>query len=641
MCGIAGILGKPDRNAVQNMIDAMSRRGPDDSGLYEHPQVVLGHRRLSIIDLSAAGHQPMSRAGGLLWIVFNGEIYNFAALRQELKGRGHRFVSRTDTEVILALYEEMGVECVTRLQGMFGFAIWDIRGPEPLLVLARDHFGIKPLLYSTSSDGLVFASDLAGLLASGRVEPNIDRVALVQYLMHGHVVQPRTMLRGVEMLPAAHVLTVRPGKAPQEIEYWRLDYERCAAIGRGLKFEDQAIRIRDLLEQAARSQMVSEVPLGAFLSGGVDSTALVALMTRAAGRPIHTFSVGFPDAGADLDESEDAERSARFLGAIHRSVRIGAREVAEALPVIAADLGQPTVDGVNMYFVSRAARTGVSVALAGMGGDELFAGYGSFKSMALRQSMTQRLRRVLSLARRSPPRWLGRTSAMEDAWASVRARHGFAASYMSMRMVRGPEEAWRMAGRPEIDSAALFAYAEADDPAVPDAVSRTTLLESSLYMRSQLLRDADAASMAHSLEVRVPFLDVDLAEFTYGLPAESKLGKPAGGTGIAGKRVLLRAIGDLIPDWTWRKPKRGFTLPFGEWLRGPLRPLVEETLGDSGFRGCGWIDTQEADREWRQLLKNPNAHWSGVWTVLMLALWERNFLRTANRTVAPAAQGVH
>jgi asparagine synthase (glutamine-hydrolysing) len=629
MCGIAGILGRPDGEAMQRMLDAMARRGPDDCGVYQDARVILGHRRLSIIDVTSAGHQPMSSAGGKLWIVYNGEIYNHAILREEMTRGGRRFASRSDTEVILALYEERGVEFVTRLEGMFAFAIWDLRGPDPLLVLARDHFGIKPLLYASTPQGFVFASDVPGIVASGQVETTLDPVGLVQYLMHGHVVQPRTILRGVEMLPAAHLLTIRAGEAPRLRRYWRLDYERSVALSRGLQESERVERVRLLLEGAASAQMVSDVPVGAFLSGGVDSSTIVALMSRASGQPIHTYSVGFPDVQTALDESEDARQSARFLGAVHRDVRIGGREVAESLPAIAADLGQPTVDGVNMYFVSRAARSGVTVALAGIGGDELFAGYGTFPNLVRHATTRERLRRRMMLARWAASRRLGRSGRMQDAWESLWGRDSFAAAYMGQRMVRGPQEAWHVAGRPEVDPSAVLAYAGVEDAAIPDPVSRVGLLESSLYMRSQLLRDADAASMAHSLEVRVPFLDVGLAEFVHGLPGDSKLGASVTGAGVIGKRILIQAVRDLIPDWTWRKPKRGFTLPFGEWLRGPMRPLVEETLSDSAFRTSGLIDASEADREWRGFLQNPTANWTHVWTILILALWQQEFLRPA------------
>jgi asparagine synthase (glutamine-hydrolysing) len=637
MCGIAGILGRPDGEAMQRMLDAMARRGPDDCGVYQDARIILGHRRLSIIDVTSAGHQPMSSAGGKLWIVYNGEIYNHAVLREEMARSGRRFASRSDTEVILALYEERGVDCVARLEGMFAFAIWDLRGPDPLLVLARDHFGIKPLLYASTPHGFIFASDIPGIAASGLVETTLDPVGLVQYLMHGHVVQPRTILRGVEMLPAAHVLTMRPGEVPRLKRYWRLDYERSVALSRGLKEPERVERVRLLLERAARAQMVGDVPVGAFLSGGVDSSTIVALMSRASGQPIHTYSVGFPDVQTALDESGDARESARFLGAVHREVQVGAAEVAGSLPAIAADLGQPTVDGVNMHFVSRAARSGVTVALAGIGGDELFGGYGTFPNLARHATLREMWRRRAMLARWAAVRMMGRSGRMQDAWESLWERGSFIAAYMSQRMVRAPDEAWRVAGCPEIDARALFGYADGDDAAIADPISRVSLLESSLYMRSQLLRDADAASMAHSLEVRVPFLDVALAEFVFGLPGDSKLGEPMKGARIIGKRILIQAVGDLIPDWTWRKPKRGFTLPFGEWLRGPLRPLVEDALGDSAFRTSGWIDAGAVDREWRSFLQNPAGHWSRVWTVLMLALWERELLRHVTKRRAGTA----
>lgn len=626
MCGIAGILGRPDRISVESMIEAMARRGPDDSGVYEDQHVVLGHRRLSVLDLTKAGHQPMSRASGRLWVVYNGEVYNFMALRRDLEARGHRFASATDTEVILALYEDQGIEGITRLRGMFALAIWDVRGAAPLLVLARDHFGIKPLLYAETARGLEFASDLPGLLAGGGVARDVDPVALVQYLMHGHVVSPRTIIKGVTMLLPGHILTARPGEAPRLRCYWSLDAETCAALSRGHGYQDQVARLRGLLERAAGEQMVSDVPLGAFLSGGIDSTALVALMTRAAGRPIHTYSIGFPDAGAAIDESGDAERSAGYLGSVHRSVRVRGQDVAEALPRIAADLGQPTVDGVNMHFVSGAARSGVTVALTGMGGDELFAGYATFPVLAGFNRPRARARRALRGALGAPGRWLRARTAIDRAWDQRVMNHGFSAAYTTFRMLRAPCDAWRMAARPAIDAEAVLAYTDADDASLDDPVRRVTALESKLYMSSQLLRDTDAASMAHSLEVRVPLLDIEVSEYAYGLPADSKLlpGAPRGA--LPGKRVLIDAVRDVIPDWVWRKPKRGFSMPFGEWLRGPVRDLAEETLWDREFRQQGWIDGREAEREWRRFLDDHTAHWGGVWTVMMLALWWRHGL---------------
>jgi len=641
MCGIAGIIGRPDLEAVQSMMDAMSTRGPDDYGIHVDSQVVLGHRRLSILDLSMAGHQPMSRAGGRLWIVYNGEIYNFKSLRRQLEGRGHRFDSRTDTEVILALYEEMGIECLAQLRGMFAFAIWDRREATPVLLLARDHFGIKPLVYATTPRGLEFASDLPGLVAGGGVPRRIDRTALAQYLMHGHVVFPRTMIEGVSMLPPAHSLTIRPGEAPRIRPYWRLDVERCEPLSRRETYGDQTARVRFLLEEAARSQMASDVPLGAFLSGGIDSAGIVALMTRAAGRPIHTFSIGFPQTGGALDESVDAELTARHLGAVHQAVQVSGTEVAKILPDIAVALGQPTVDGVNMYLVSSAARRDLTVALTGVGGDELFAGYPSFARLARYRHQLFRARQRIGWLKRLPGRRMfPGPGSINRPWTRLEKDRPLVSDYMACRMVRRPAQALRVAGDGKVDPEAFFAYVDSDEPGLADPVRRVTLLESRLYLAAQILRDTDAASMAHSLEIRVPLLDVDLAEYVYGLPQDAKLAPASTGAAPAGKRILIDALRDVLPEWTWRKPKRGFTLPFGEWLRGPMRGLVDDILIDPGFRGDGLLDEIEVQREWRTFLAGQGTHWSVVWTTLMLKLWWYDALRRRSSTPAPAARNV-
>jgi asparagine synthase (glutamine-hydrolysing) len=641
MCGIAGILGLPDGAVAERMGRAMAHRGPDDSGLYEDQWVALSHRRLSVLDLSSAGRQPMSRAGDRLWIVYNGEIYNYREIRRELDGRGHHFRSATDTEVILALYEDMGPACVTRLRGMFAFAIWDRRAPDPTLFLARDHFGVKPLVYATRPDRFVFASDLPGLLASGLGEPTVDPVSLAQYLLHGHVVQPRTILEGVSMLPAGHALTARPGHEPRLWRYWDLDHERCVALSQGMALDDQAARLRHLLEAAARSQMVSDVPLGAFLSGGIDSSTLVALMTRVSGRPVHTFSVGFSGSAADRDESSDALRSAKALGTVHQTVPVTGRNVAEVLPDIAARLGQPSVDGANMYFVSRAARRAVTVALAGMGGDELFAGYPWFRDLASGWSPEGRslrpLARALSRIRlwRLLPRSRGR-----ERWEMRGLCTDLPSHYMVCHMIRPPSEVLRLLGTRRVEPGEMFCYPREDDPRATDAVARVSRLDSKLYMCSQLLRDTDAASMAHSLEVRVPFLDLDVAEFAYGLPGSSKLGPLEEGGPPTGKRVLIRAVRDLIPEWTYRKPKRGFTMPFEEWLRGPLRDLAADALADRSFRWSGLVDSTEIDRTWRRFQSSRDLSWTRVWTLLMLALWWSGLRSTGRKPDEHRAEGL-
>jgi len=637
MCGIAGLLGRPSHDDLECMMRAMASRGPDDCGVYADEHLALGHRRLSVIDLSRSGHQPMSRAAGKLWIAYNGEVYNYQELRRDLEARGHRFVSRTDTEVILALYEEMGAECVTRLRGMFAFAVWDRRTSEPTLFLARDHFGIKPLLYANVKDGIVFASDLPGLLASGRVSTTMDRVALVQYLMHGHVVQPRSILSGVKMLPAAHALIIRPGSPGRLWRYWELDYERCSEQAARVGPEDRPGRVRQLLTAAARREMVSDVPLGAFLSGGVDSCALVSIMMNVSGEPVHTYSIGFAGAGGDLDESDDARRSAEALGARHVHVPVTGHDVARELPRIAAALGQPTIDGVNMYFVSAAARRGVTVALAGIGGDEIFAGYPWFAALRRTWESPSHRHALGSILGRTGLWKLLPRSTLREAWEYRSLSRSLVSDYMLSHTIRPPSEALRLAGSHDIAREELFEYEGADDPRVQDVVNRVSRLDVKLYMCSQLLRDADAASMAHSLEVRVPFLDLELVEFAYGLPGGAKLAAARPAAAAATKVVLVQACRDLIPEWTYRKPKRGFILPFSEWLRGPLRALAEDALGDSSFRAAGLLAEAEIDGTRERVRRGREKHWSRVWSLIMLVLWWHS-LRDSS---SAAQQGVH
>ena len=636
MCGISGVFGRPDRAAVERMMEAMVLRGPDDSGLYEDADAVLGMRRLSILDLSKAGHQPMSRANGKLWIVYNGEVYNFRELRRELEGRGHRFHSNTDTEVILALYEEMGTECVTRLRGMFAFGVLDRRNGEPVLFLARDHFGIKPLIYASTPGRFVFASDLPAVVASGLVETGIDRVALLQFLIHGHVVQPRTIFEGASFLPAGHAMVVKLGSSPRVWSYWDLDYRRCKALVGNMDFEDQAARLRELLTTAARSQMIGDVPVGAFLSGGGDSCSLVSLMMSASGRPIHTYAIGYSDVKSDFDESEDARRSANHLGSIHTNALVSGREVGDALPWIAERLGQPTIDGLNLFFASRAARKGVTVALAGVGVDEVFAGYPWCLDLERSWKASGAWRRRLGSALGRTRAWkLLRRSRLQETWELRSLRQDLASNYMVYHMLRPPSEALRLARADRFEKDEVFAYLDEDDPGVDDVLSRVSRLDLKHYLCSHLLRDADAASMACSLEVRVPFLDLDVVEFGFGLPGSSKLGPLESGNALLGKRVFIRAVKDLIPEWTYRNPKKGFCMPFAEWIRGPLRSLVHDVVSDGPFRTSGLLDPREMDQVWSRFLSGQEVEWARIWTVLMLGLWWRGIRAGARAPVRP------
>src|SRR5947209_1495008 len=383
MCGICGVWGEVDLESVEAMVSAMHHRGPDDRGVYQSSNITLGMTRLSIIDLSPSGHQPMSNDGGMIWVVYNGEVYNFQSERAQLEAKGYQFRSTSDTEVVLRLYEYYGDDFLLRLRGMFALAIYDARrGPgHERLLLARDQLGIKPLLFARAKGRLIFASELKAILASGLIEAEIDPDALRLLLTYGSIYQPRTIVRGVEMLLPAHRLIIENGQERIE-RYWSLATDRRADL-RTKTYEELVEEVAATLAEAVRLQMVSDVPLGAFLSGGVDSSLLVAMMTRLAGNRIKTFSVGFEAEGAEIDESTDAERMALYLGTEHSTVLVRGAEVRDRIEHIAYGLDQPSVDGVNSYFVSLAARRAVTVAVSGTGGDELFAGYPWFINMVL------------------------------------------------------------------------------------------------------------------------------------------------------------------------------------------------------------------------------------------------------------------
>ena len=382
MCGIAGIMGRAPQQSIGKMVVSMHHRGPDDSGVYSDNWISLGMARLAIIDITSAGHQPMANADKSIWIVYNGETYNFQQERQLLEKKGHSFFSHSDTEVVLRMYEVYGDDFLLRMRGMFALAIYDKRkgqGRERLL-LARDHLGIKPLLYARMGANFLFASEIKAMLASGLIERSVDPEALRLLLTMGSVPQPLTILKGVQMLLPGHRLIIEGGRERLE-RFWKLETGRVKGLA-GATYEDLVTEVRSTLEESVRLQMVSDVPLGAFLSGGVDSSMLVSLMARHSSHKVQTFSVGFGEEGSQIDETDDAARTAAFIGTDHTKVLVTGNEVREKIIQIASALDQPTVDGVNSYFVSMASRAGVTVAISGTGGDELFAGYPWFSIMA-------------------------------------------------------------------------------------------------------------------------------------------------------------------------------------------------------------------------------------------------------------------
>jgi len=635
------------------MVAAMHHRGPDDLGIYRDNRVALGMTRLAIIDVSPAGHQPMKNSDGTVWIVYNGEVYNFQSERRILEGKGYSFSSSSDTEVVLHMYEHYGDDFLLRMRGMFSLAIYDRRrgvGHERLL-LARDPLGIKPLLFAEVGGRLVFASEIKAILASGLVVPEIDPIALRHLLTFGSVYQPRTMLCGVKMLMPAHRLILDHDK--QRIErYWSLETNRQPIL-RTQPYDALVTEVADVLRESARLHLVSDVPVGAFLSGGVDSSILVAMMAQAVGSMVKTFSVGFEAEGADIDESQDAQKMANFIGTDHTHVLVKGTDVRDRIGHIASALDQPSVDGVNSYFISLAARQGVTVAISGTGGDELFAGYPWFINMVLQEQTDQRpryraiVKSLLSALTRRPvfdPLMMTRWGSKLD---EVRSRDGFLSKYSTNYKIFDTVTAAKLLS-PEIRKIAQAGRAAHHDLKSIDELSESSTIERVTglclrgYTNNQLLRDIDAVSMAHSLEVRVPYLDPVVVDTALSLPSKAKLGDvtklslPGTSTyrETGAKRILIDVGRPFLPKDFDLQPKRGFNMPFELWLRGALREVFLETLSENKIRKRGLLEWREVFGIQRSFLEG-RLTWAQPWLLMILELWCQEVLdkpQTQNRT---------
>lgn len=653
MCGICGIWGGNGSEAtgasVAAMVGALHHRGPDDRGVFADAGAVLGMTRLAILDTSFGGHQPMTSPDGQITLVYNGELYNFRDERALLEKRGHSFRSTSDTEVVLRMYEHYGDDFLTRLRGMFALAVYDKRrGPgRERLLLARDQLGIKPLLYTRAGDRLIFASEIKALLASGLVKAEVDPVALRLLLTHGAVVQPRTILRGVQMLLPAHRLIVEAGRtgwAERVERYWSLGLDRRPGL-RVRSYEEQVEEVAGALRESVRLQMVSDVPLGAFLSGGVDSSLLVALMAKqASDHRVRTFSVGFEAEGEDIDETDDAEQTARHLGTDHSRVVVRSEDVRDRISQIACGLDQPTVDGVNSYFVSMAARRGVTVAISGTGGDELFAGYPWFGQMAFdelrRQGTPWKSLAKSVIASVARQRVLDSLVPRRGGYRFGRLRDD--ASFLTRYYATNPifESAWtarllspNLRDAAQAGRSAHYDLSPIDELAGGSVLERVTGVCLRGYTTNQLLRDIDAASMAHSLEVRVPYLDPVVADLALSLPDSAKMtaipdswAEQARSYRDAGtKRVLLDVAKDFLPPGFDTKVKRGFGMPFNSWLKGSLREIFFETLSETTVNARGLLNAPLVSAVKDQFLAGTIA-WPQPWLLMMIELWARAVL---------------
>jgi asparagine synthase (glutamine-hydrolysing) len=585
MCGIAGgvfwndAIGVPEAQAaVSAMVQAQLHRGPDGHGLFTSAAAgeagvfaVLGHTRLAIIDLSPAGAQPMGGADGNPAITFNGEIYNFAALRAELESRGAHFTSHSDTEVLLRGYDVWGRDLMSRLRGMFAFALWD--GQKRQLLIARDRLGIKPVYFHRGDGYLLFASEVRALLATGLVPRHLDPTAFAQYLAYQSVPTPRTLVRGVSALEPARYMTVDGAGRVESGEYWRM--LSSPAVNGDVSPDEARRRVASTLREAVDCHMVSDVPVGAFLSGGIDSSAVVALM-REAGHTPHTFSVGFDEQA--FDESSHAALVAHTFRTKHTHIQLRASDLLDQLPAALKAMDQPTGDGVNTYVVAGAVRArGLKVALSGLGGDEVFGGYPSFGRLLKIADLTRVWGRSPASLRQlagGTLRALGGASIQAAKAAAILESDGEIASmFPHMRQLLSSDQ--RAALLSESAQARIEERSDPYERLLDDAYvqaphsspfSRISFAEARTYMHDVLLRDTDQMSMAHALEARVPLLDHVLVEEVMALPDAIKW--PQNGTP---KPLLVAALDKRLPESIVHRPKQGFALPFAPWMRGPLR----------------------------------------------------------------------
>lgn len=625
MCGICGFVhadvARPaDPATVDAMCHTLTHRGPDDQGIFTRENVALGARRLSIIDLDA-GHQPLSNEDKSIWVAFNGEIYNYRDLTALLKHRGHHFATHSDTEVLVHAYEEFGEEFLSHLNGMFAIALWDAN--KRRLLLARDRTGIKPLYYTQHQGSLLFGSEIKAILAYPGVSRQIDLVAFNEYLSFEYVPTPRSIFQGISKLPPGHLLTITNGGEPVIRAYWDVNLARSEDV-QPKRIEDYRSELSALMRDVVQKEMVSDVPIGVLLSGGIDSSAVAALMTELAPGRVKSFSIGFDD--PSFDESDFARQVARHLGTDHHELTLTPSVALDLLPHIAAGMDEPLGDGslVPTYLLSQFTRGYVKAALGGDGGDELFAGYSTLQAhrlveyyerlmpgfMRLRVipwvvdkmpvsynnvSMDFKIRRFIS-GRGVPPiirhhRWLGsftpeQKKELVEPWVQLQEKDTYDICYEHLRVCRAKE-----------------------------ATNQILYADMKLYLEGDILPKVDRASMANSLEVRVPFLNHTLVEYVAALPHALKL------HGFTTKFLLRECLHGRVPENILKRGKKGFGMPVAKWLTGPLRPLAEDMLSESRLKRDGFFKPAYVRRLLDDHLAGRADQRKLLWTLLAFQLW--------------------
>lgn len=619
MCGIYGRIELAasrivPRDADRLALDAIRHRGPDDQGTWYGAGVCLGMRRLSVIDL-VTGHQPIFNEDGTVAVVFNGEIYNFQEVRRELEARGHRFATSSDTEVIVHGWEEWGEAIADRLNGMFAFAVADERAQTVWIV--RDRLGIKPLYYRHEPGRqLLFASEIKALLAHPDVPREIDRIGLLNFLAYGHAVAPSTMYRGVSKLPPGSALRIERGRVTERA-WWQ---PVPGAVDTGVSEEEWTRRLRALLEDSVRRQMIADVPVGAFLSGGVDSSAVVALMARNTDRRVQTFAVGF-EYGA-YNELPDARRVAEHLGTEHHEILVAAPQLLEALQTLVYHFDEPFGDAACFptYLVSKLARQHVTVVLTGEGGDELFGGY-------RRYAADEWLRRLAPVLGAVGPvlepivRTLPRFRRVKKLMDAARLRDD-AVRYSSLLRVFTDDMLAEMlpgGGGGDFDPTAPYRQ-HMTHASGADYINRLMYADLKTWLPDTYLEKVDKTSMAVSLEARVPLLDHRLVELSMRIPGHLKIAR-----GVT-KRIFKRAVADLLPETTLRKPKRGFSVPTDLWFRGELRQFAFDVLFDRRTRQRGCFQPDAVERLWRDHQDGREVRDAHLWLLMNFELWARRYL---------------
>lgn len=659
MCGIAGTVWTagsrvPELDEVRRMVNILAHRGPDDAGLYHSeggllpaadaplseslsarwdvPRgAVLGHRRLSIIDLSS-GRQPLSNEDGTVWVVLNGEIYNFLELRKDLEARGHRFQTATDTECLVHLYEEFGADMLSRLRGMFAFAIFDTLRQR--LMLARDRIGKKPLVYRLHRGRLDFASELKALLQLRDTPREIDPVSVDLYLTYQYVPHPESILKGCAKLPPAHYALFEDGRLTVE-RYWQPPYEPAVAERTGrapspidLNEADCSKLLRETLTEAVRLRLRSDVPLGAFLSGGIDSTIIAGLMQQLSSQPVHTFSIGFPI--AKFDERSFAREASQHLGTIHHE-QVVEPSALSILKKLVWQYDEPFSDSsaIPTMYLSEMTRQHVTVALSGDGGDELFAGYDRYRAVRIggwfdrlprplqkiltsplwqklpesveQRSFLRRLKRLLEALGQSPERRYLRWISIFDSRRRPELLH--------------PDLVARLNGH---DAADFIEAAYRECPS-RDFVTRTTCADLLTYLPCDIMTKVDIASMTYALEARCPFLDHHVVELAARLPIEMKL------RGRQSKRILVETFRDLLPESIQTRSKMGFGVPLGDWFRSELRPMLCDVLLDARSLNRGWFRPEGVQRLVMEHINGQSDHSYRLWNLLVFELWQQTW----------------